>query len=190
MLPQIDDVQCHTQTHLQLKNCLYCICVCSRAPHCMTLFQNEQDKTPRAPSKRQFIIEYSPGLQDTKPLIAALETERRCFSKFILESNVTSNISGSSDSISTVPQIVNGGDRGCILLDLKTIIVLVLLAFNFIPYMPHHSRTLPWSRIRDSATITLTPGDGTTVNEVESSAITDQLILLNGKQLRGVQKEH
>ena len=101
---------------------------------------------------------------------AALETERRCFSKVIFESNVTPKIARSSDYFSTVPPIVNGGDWGCIVRDLETIIVLVLLAFNFIPQRPHHSLTLPRSRIRDSATVTLTPGDGTTAIKVESSA--------------------
>ena len=53
---------------------------------------------------------------------------------------------------------------------LKTLIVLVLLAFNFIPQRSHHSLTLPRSRIRDYATATVTPGDGTTAIKVESSA--------------------
>ena len=64
-----------------------------------------------------------------------------------MESNVTPNITRSSDSFSTVPPIVNGGDWGCIVRDLETIIVLVLLAFNFIPQKSHHSLTLPRSRI-------------------------------------------
>ena len=51
--------------------------------------------------------------------------------------------------------------------DLETIIVLVLLAFNFIPQRSHHSPTLPRSRVRDSATAGLTPGDGTTAIKVE-----------------------
>ena len=59
-----------------------------------------------------------------------METERRRFSKVILETNVTHNITRSSDSFSTVPTIVNRGDWGCIVRDLETIIVLVLLAFN------------------------------------------------------------
>ena len=59
-----------------------------------------------------------------------METERRCLSKVILESNVTHNITKSSDSFSTVPSIVNRGDWICIVRDLETIIVLVLLAFN------------------------------------------------------------
>ena len=63
---------------------------------------------------------------------AAMETAQRCFSKVILESNVTHNITRSSDSFSTVPPIVNRRDWGCIVRDLETIIVLVLLAFNFI----------------------------------------------------------
>ena len=48
--------------------------------------------------------------------------------------------------------VVNGGDWECIVRDLKTIIVLVLLAFNFIPK------------------VTPMPGDGTTAIKVESSA--------------------
>ena len=66
-------------------------------------------------------------------------------------------ITRSSDSYSTVPPIVNGGDWGCIVHDLETIIVLVLLAFNFIPQRSHHSQTLPRPQIRDSATATLKP---------------------------------
>ena len=62
---------------------------------------------------------------------AVLETERRWFSKFILESNVTPNIS--SDSFSTVTPIVNEGDWGYIMRDLETIVALALLAFNFSP---------------------------------------------------------
>ena len=51
--------------------------------------------------------------------------------------------------------------------DMETIIVLVLLAFNFIPQRSHHSLR---SWLRDSATATLRPGDGTTAIKVESSA--------------------
>ena len=78
---------------------------------------------------------------------AAMETGQRCFSKVIFESNVTPKITRSSDSFSTVPQIVIGGDWrwGCIVRDLETIIVLVLLSFNFIPHRSHHSLTLPMS---------------------------------------------
>ena len=76
---------------------------------------------------------------------AALETERRCFSKFIIESIVTPKITRLSDSFSTVLPIVNWGDWGCIVRDLETIIVLVLLTFNFIPQRSHHSLTLPRS---------------------------------------------
>ena len=65
--------------------------------------------------------------------------------------------------------IVNGVYWGCIVRDLETIIVLVLLTFNFIPQRSHHSLILPRSLYRDSATvtITLTPGVvGTTSNKV------------------------
>ena len=54
-------------------------------------------------------------------------------SKLILESNVTRNITIKVISFSTVPPIVNGGDWGCIVRDLETIVLLVLLAFNLIP---------------------------------------------------------
>ena len=64
--------------------------------------------------------------------------------------------------------------------EMKTIIVLVLLEFNFIPQRSHHLLTLPRSRIRDSGTVTLTHGDGTTAIKVVIS-ITDQLILQNEK---------
>ena len=47
------------------------------------------------------------------------------------------------------------------MLDLETIIVLVLLAFNFIPQRSHHAFPLTRSRFRDSATVTRAPGDGT-----------------------------
>ena len=76
----------------------------------------------------------------------------------------------SSDSFSTLPPIVNAGDWGYIVRDLETIIGLVLLAFNFIPQRSHHSLTFMRSLLRDSATVTLTPGDGTTAIKVESLA--------------------
>ena len=116
-------------------------------------------------------MEQLPGLpQDTSLWEAAQETKRRCLWKVILEYNVTPNITRTSDSFSTVLPIVNGGDWECIVHDLETIIVLVLLAFNFIPQWSHHSLTLPRSWIRDTATATLMPGDGTTAIKVESSA--------------------
>ena len=42
--------------------------------------------------------------------------------------------------------------------DLETIIVLVLLALNFIPQRSNHSIILARSLIRDPATVTLTTG--------------------------------
>ena len=78
-----------------------------------------------------------------------------------MESNVSPKITRSADSFSIVPPIVNACDRGCIVRDLVTITVLVSLALNFYPQRSYHSLTLRRSRIRDSATVTLTPGDGT-----------------------------
>ena len=104
--------------------------------------------------------------------------------KFSLESNVAPNITRSSDSSSTVPPIVNGGDWGCIVRDLETIIVLVLLSFNLIPQRSHHSLTLPRSRSRDSATVTLLVSNVWGRHNSHQSrviSITDQLISRNGK---------
>ena len=119
--------------------------------------------------------------------IASLQTERRCFLKSHLGFKCQStNIIMSSDSFSTVPPIVNAGDWGCIVRDLGTTIVLVLLAFNFIPQRSHHSLTLMKSRLRHSATVTLTPGDGTQLSII---GITDQRMLQNIKNLLGIQEE-
>ena len=87
-----------------------------------------------------------------------------------MESKVTPNITRSSDYFNTVLPILNEGDWGCIVRDMETILVLVRLSFNFIPQMSHHSQSLPRLRIRDSATATLTAGDGTAAIKVESSA--------------------
>ena len=111
---------------------------------------------------------------------AALETNWRCFANVILESNVTPSITRSSDSFSTVPPIVNEGDWGCIVRDLETIIVLVLLTFNFIQQRSHHSLTLIRSRIRASTTVTNTWGQHNSY-QIGVISITDQLIFQNGK---------
>ena len=86
-----------------------------------------------------------------------------------------------SDSFSTVPPIVNGGDWGCIVRDLGTIIVLVLLAINF-----HHtkSHTLRRSRFRNSTTLTLTPGDRTTAIKVIVICITNNFFPSMGKSYK------
>ena len=64
--------------------------------------------------------------------------------------------------------MVYRGDWECIVHDLETIIAL--LGLNLIPQRSHHSVTLPRSRIGDSATLILTPRDGTTAIKVELSA--------------------
>ena len=69
-----------------------------------------------------------------------------------------------------------GVTAGCIVLEMEAIIVLVLLAFNFIPQMSHRSRTLPRSRIRNSATVTLTPWGWQNSHQSNVISITDQII--------------
>ena len=98
----------------------------SRAPHCRTVLQNWQDKTPKASPKKRSIMEHSPGLlQDTKSLKNCSRSQAKMILKGHLESNVAPNITRSSDSFSTVQLIVNGGDWGCIVRDLETIIVFL-----------------------------------------------------------------
>ena len=63
---------------------------------------------------------------DLCPVLLLLKGDR-------IASNVAPSITRSADSFSTVPSIVNGVDCELIVHDLETIIVLVLLAFNFIP---------------------------------------------------------
>ena len=105
-------------------------------------------------------MEYLPGLpQDTKPL-------RSCSGnrgKMLLKSHLGIKCHLQYNKVIRLLQpIVNRGDWGCIVCGLETIIVLVLLALNFIPQRLHHSLTFTRSRLRDSATVTLTPSGGTT----------------------------
>ena len=133
--------------------------------------KTDKDKTPKASPKKQSIMEYLPGLpQDTKPLRSCSGNGAKMLLKSQFGIKCHSNITRSSDSFSTVTPIVNAGDWGCIVRDLETIIVLVLLAFYFISQRSHHSPTFTRSRLRDSATATLWPGDGTTAIKLESSA--------------------
>ena len=101
---------------------------------------------------------------------AAGKTERRCFSKHILVSNVTRNIKRSADSFSPVPSRVNGVNWVWTVSDLEAIIVSVLLAFSIIPYRSNHILTLFKSGFIYSVIATLSPGDVTTTTKVESSA--------------------
>ena len=84
-------------------------------------------------------------------------------------------------SFSTVPPIVNGGDWGCIVRNLETIIVLVLLAFNFIPQRSHHPLSLP--KVKDQGLCYCNSDAWRWHNSHQSRviSITDQLILQNGK---------
>ena len=94
-------------------------------------------------------MKHSPGLpQDTKYLWSCSVN----WAKMLLKGHLWIKCHSQNNKVispfTTVPPIANGGDWGCIVRDLETIIVLVLLAFNFIPKMSHHSLTLPRSRIR------------------------------------------
>ena len=85
------------------------IIIGSRALYFITVLQNRLAKTPKASLKKRSIMEYSPGLpHDNKSLRNCSGNRVKMILKCILESNVTPNISRSSDSFSTVPPIVNG----------------------------------------------------------------------------------
>ena len=66
--------------------------------------------------------------------------------------------------------MVNAVDWGFIVPDLETIIVLDSLAFSIVPQRSHIILILTRSLLRVSATVTLTPWDGTTAIKVKSSA--------------------
>ena len=108
-----------------------------------------RNKTPKASPQKRSIMEHSPLLpQDTKSVRSCSGNRAKVFLKGHLGNKyVTPNITRSSDSLCTVTSIVNGGDWRCIVRDLQTIIVLVLLAFSFVPQRSHHSPTLPRLRI-------------------------------------------
>ena len=139
-----------------------------RAPHCRTVLQNWQDKTPKASPKKQSVMEYLPVLpQDTKLLRRSSGNRAR----MLLKSHLGIKCHSQYNKIFRILQhSPANSDWGCMVRDLETIIVLVLPAFNFIHQRSHHSLTLTRSRLRDSAIVALTPGNGTTVIKVESSA--------------------
>ena len=132
--------------------------------------QNWKNKTPKASSPK-CIMEYLPGLpQDTKQLRSCSGSRPKMLLKSHLGFKCHSQYTKVIRLLSTVLIIVNSGDWGCIVRDLETIIVLVLLAFNFVSQWSHHSLTFMRSGLRDSATVTLTPWDATTAIKAESSA--------------------
>ena len=103
------------------------------------VFQSGEHKTPLASPKKRSIMGHS---------IARISSRYQVFETLLwkpredasqrsslIESNVSPNITRSSDSFSTVPPIVNGGDSRRTMRDLETTIVLVLLTFNFIPWL-------------------------------------------------------
>ena len=56
--------------------------------------------------------------------------QRRCFSKVILASNITPNVTRSSASFSTAPSRVNGVEWGCIVRNVDTITVIDVIDMN------------------------------------------------------------
>ena len=84
------------------------VCIGSQTPHCRTVFQNGKTKPQKhLPMSNQSWNTRQDFLKIPSLREAALETERRCFSKVNLESNVTPNISRSPDFFSTVPSMLD-----------------------------------------------------------------------------------
>ena len=138
------------------------MCLGSRAPHFRTVLQNWQDKSPKASPKKRLITEHSPGLpQDTKFLRNYSGNQAKMLLKCHLGRKFHSKYNKVIRLLQCSSSHSYGGDWECIVCGQETIIILVLLAFNYIPQRSHHSLTLPRSRIRDSATVTMTPGDFT-----------------------------
>ena len=104
----------------------------SSSLRCVYLQSNSTTKlagrNPGSIPMKEFIMEYSPRLpQESRYQVfeKLLWKRAQMLLKIHLESNVTPNISRSSDSFSTVLSIINRGGWRCIVRDLETIIVLV-----------------------------------------------------------------
>ena len=80
-----------------------------------------------------------------------------------------------------------GGDWECIVCDLETIKDLVLLVCHFNPQRSHHSLTLQRSRLRESATATLT--HPRMAQQLSEWSHWHELIHQYGKKLRGLEEE-
>ena len=137
----------------------YIIIIGSRAPHCRTVVvdKNGLDQTPKASPKKQSIMEYMPGLhQDTKPL-------RSCSgnpAKILLKGQFGIKCHSEYNNVIRLLQYRCGwqwmhcaGPR-----DYHSF-GLTCIQFHPPKVTP---LTLTRSRLRDSATVTLTPGDGLT----------------------------
>ena len=107
----------------------------SRAPHCRTVLTPKwAEQNPDSITHEQSIMKYSPRLpEDIKPL-------RSCSWKQSEDASQKSSAKQMSFPIyqgHRLPHhsspIINGGHLGCSARDLETVIVLVLLAFKFIP---------------------------------------------------------
>ena len=152
ILPQIDDVQGHTPTHPQLENWhhgLHGPVVKGVYRQLSTTLQNSTPKlannTPKGSPKKQSIMEYLQGLpQDTKPLRSCSGNRAKMF----LKSHLGIKCHSQYNKIIRFLQH-SSANSWCIVCDLEIIIVVFLLAFNFIHQRSHHSLTFTRSRLRD-----------------------------------------
>ena len=95
----------------------------SHAPNGRTVLQNWQDKTAKAFPKKQFIMEYLAGLQDTKPLRSCSGNRAKMLLKSHLGIKYHSEYNNVIRFLQHSSAIVNAGDWGRIGRDLETIIV-------------------------------------------------------------------
>ena len=104
----------------------------------------------------------------------------------LLKSHFVIKCHSQSDSFIIVPPIVKGGDWECIVRDQETIMIIVLLAFNIIHLRVTLLTNLPEVRLQG---LCYCNSNAWGSRSLQSGAIglTYQLILKNGKQLRGVQ---
>ena len=164
-MSQIDDEHCHTRTHPLFKNWQHWL----HDPVVQDVYLQPSTTLQISTPKRAEQTHKPIALNTCKDFlkIPSLWEAAGNQPKMLLNQL---GIKCPSDSFITVLPIVNGGDWGCIVHDLETIIVLVLLSFYFITQSSHHSITSLWSWFSDSATVTLMSGDITTDNKMESSA--------------------
>ena len=133
----------------------YKVWIGSWAPHCWAILQDRQDNSKR--SQEWLIMKYLPGLSHDNKRRSCSYGNR---AKVLLKCHLSIKRHPQYNKVSRLFQDSffqsQWGWLGWIVCDLVTILlVVVLLAFNFIPHKSHHILTLFRSRFRDSVRATL-----------------------------------
>ena len=142
---------------------------CSRCPNRRTVLQDWQNKTPKTSSDQVHISKYTPSPAHYTKF---LSSKSCCSSQMRLKSELAININTKDSKHLHIGQLSRsrGGKRGRTVSECETTVALVFQASISIPHLIHPSLILVRSRFSDSPMFTLSAGDGTVANRIESSA--------------------